>query len=1777
MENGWVLGRYLDGSERTMEDWKTYNHGYWGTFQRVFEYFHGYQNSNYQFEGSPQKKYSTKIMESTDDPEPNRATGTGTFYKVTSETENYAGVFPRPNSSASEVETSRYNGTGNIVVTTSDVFRFAVKDGVYITDNIFTLDTLTNIVSKFKDNILSNTLTVYNSAVLRTNSSNGKYYQHMDTAYKFWETLYSRWGSGSNSFSGKSTGASSFLNYYDNTFEFPVKNEKEIYIRHRYGDYSKLENFYTVGYNETQNGQIIEFSGWYNNLPVFSKFHSRIANEGYSDYYKLESIENVSYFIGNMKYNSSWYNSDKQTKIDVSSLSKSLLNCTSREQDILNYYSCVGYVVGKGPDIKTAENNRDDNIKSIGNVEYLSGSDWSNVIVSSNDPNDVIVIDFFYERNKESEVYFRHVDLTDYNGTITKSNVDRAPKLHESNFDYYSVGSSGYRYSFDAKSEPFDYYNSQKIFGTDALLGHEKFSANASTKYRVYREMEDLDPSWKHEKYRTCIGTNITTSDTSFMDARQKMDDKLDSGLPSDSPAEYIEFTPTDDITLIEFYYVEPGTTVIPGETDPIDREKVGRLSFYTASPTNSSKFPNVNTRTTSNNSVVYDVIPSGESLTPSIDNAYRYMLGGINIEKQDDENLNHYLEYTVVQPFYIKTRDGETTIKSLTFDYDYSEYICTAAKCAEGYYDESVKQHTCKGTTIDGGIDEYAYCNVSNVMEEKDNETKQKWYELHDFNDHEYKYKNNTGFKTLKFSKSYMDGIMDGYEYDGYYWLGGKNGELEFKVTHKIKLPYLTTFYKVKNIRMYTISKLELLDGYSNAGLPLFDGKTNIVNTSQTYKDLFLNATFTNAKIESNLNRTSVELTPLNVYYNNEDNPIKITTTKTNYFDEHYYDGFHTPYVYLQLDKETTQSNLNTLIDKIDDTGIRDKIKNMDISDIAKLSGFKTTDIDTSKIGKGKIAINTDGEINTNKKALEVTFTLTNDRIELGDGRTVIVGKDKTNATNIATNEDKAIGITTRTETEYKSVVKLDLSDPDYNENVINISTLYPSSIRGSSENAVGSQYLPSSSLTKKEDFSETPLKIPETSLNGKRYSYAKLYYSIQQNERGRYDKFTTFSFGNVNFDLYRIDSSDTENGSSFKREYNSIRWSNISDDSWTTHTFKDTEMHNIGGTTEAERTDIRTASMGEIVWEYGKNNTFENVNDDHNSSKDADVVDVFTPITFTSQVLQSVRTDTEGYVNHTTSVENSNQIQKNARFTIQLQAQNYSNNNGTGYSSLDTTKYLNEYYIKFNFDVENILIYDARSSSNGRRYNAGTVPAETWIGPIYNLDDAGVPAENVKISAFALADANQANALVQQETNIYTVRATAYNIPSNLMYDLNIGNIRASDVSTYVSEEIYNEFSGTNSFNQSHQDYYWQDNILGHSKYIAEQEYETQNLSRVYDFKVTDLKDIDWKNIFRTSTSATTNVHTSKAYYAGIYKWNIYTTKVSEMITREVSEIGVTQQQTLPLGPYKNTNSTYIKAPKLGYKFSFDLKTTGANANKKVVIEPRFYYISKNGTNYTKDIKLFYKNSSNKYVSIDKYNLYIVPNDGYRLTFEGTDTEYRFDDSFLSNATLKLGNTNKITLTDKMMQTADNKFVQIWYGEYKLPNSTIAVKLDRNGKYNINDNLTDGYIGVVFDIKVQEYSNKNLSGTPIRTISYSQDDRNFNGANANTSQWDYEGYLGLKNVGKEIANPSGAEIDNLGKQRISIQLEKGEWLLNNDIYNEIKGTVILYDTDAKASSDYE
>lgn len=526
--------------------------------------------------------------------------------------------------------------------------------------------------------------------------------------------------------------------------------------------------------------------------------------------------------------------------------------------------------------------------------------------------------------------------------------------------------------------------------------------------------------------------------------------------------------------------------------------------------------------------------------------------------------------------------------------------------------------------------------------------------------------------------------------------------------------------------------------------------------------------------------------------------------------------------------------------------------------------------------------------------------------------------------------------------------------------------------------------------------------------------------------------------------------------------------------------------------------------------------------------SQGNSEEFNVYTPLVVTAEVNKDI-----DIVDQTTTSKYENKvdvIQSNSTFTV-----NFTNNKDKVYSSGRsdfTSRYKQVTYIKFEFAVSSVKYV----GSNGNVTSYGTFKANEWIGPIYGNYITAVPYMNT----------TEGDSVTDQ-TFYYYVIAAAVNTKDSWTKQL-LAYIETS-LDDLTNTDLINTFKNSCGYEG--------ENKLS---YYADYQGKMIIVNRMYDFRVTDLKDVDWKDVFRKNTSSLyVNQHSGIAYYAGLTKWNTQNpVKYNQIIGRTTDEIGSSPTRILPLGPYKNTNTSYISAPKMGYRFSFDLKVTGAmNNNKYVEIKPSFYYISKDGkvfyTEYTsgnEGIYLFYKNSSGQYVRVgsssDTYKIQFTPNDGYRALVE-TDVKN------LNPNVVTLGGLRNLVLKYTETTTVSKNDAAItYYGEYKLPNSTIAVKVNKNGKYDINNPLTDGYIGVVFDIVAHESDDV-----------YLQYGKNSYKGEENTSQWDYEGYLGLSEPGKSYST--------------TLKLEKGTWNIDNAMYNKIKGTVILYDTDNRASSDFD
>ena len=554
----------------------------------------------------------------------------------------------------------------------------------------------------------------------------------------------------------------------------------------------------------------------------------------------------------------------------------------------------------------------------------------------------------------------------------------------------------------------------------------------------------------------------------------------------------------------------------------------------------------------------------------------------------------------------------------------------------------------------------------------------------------------------------------------------------------------------------------------------------------------------------------------------------------------------------------------------------------------------------------------------------------------------------------------------------------------------------------------------------------------------------------------------------------------------------------------------------------------------------------------------------------------LERIKITSKEIINHTTqsSTTGSNIIQKNAEFTLSLKTK------GSSYYTeiRDTLEYLDYYYLVFDMNVILKDSYQIRERSvDGESFG----PLKTAASGTIVEKGTLIRIEKNKKEFKAIASSNEQNAdIVSQIQNNVVLIGVTNNMPSKDLENLILKNEVKRHIikNESISEKYINinktsnvvDFASYCEANYEQKNYHESKYTNNHKMYsdayyFAMATAKTTNVGRIYDFKVTDCSDIDYKSVFREGVSPT-GVNNLKGvqYFSGIKRFNIYTNEINTLDDRENLNIkNSAAKKILPLGPYKNTNTSYINAPKLGYRISFDLKTSGyfderhQNSTRSITIKPSYYYISKSGDNFNDRITLYYKNSNGKYVKFDgsNYTIYFKPNDGYRFKQNSAEA------GNITNLSTKLeplniGSNSGFSLNTNMMSRADNDFIQAWYGEFKLPNSTIAVK--EGGK--ISNPLTNGYIGVKFDIKCVD---KDQDGNLIRELGYNQNNQNAENK-INTTQWDYEGYLGFTNYGHRVDN-------------ITLQLEKGNWKIDDDVYQKIKGTVVLYDTDNRAANDFD
>lgn len=292
--------------------------------------------------------------------------------------------------------------------------------------------------------------------------------------------------------------------------------------------------------------------------------------------------------------------------------------------------------------------------------------------------------------------------------------------------------------------------------------------------------------------------------------------------------------------------------------------------------------------------------------------------------------------------------------------------------------------------------------------------------------------------------------------------------------------------------------------------------------------------------------------------------------------------------------------------------------------------------------------------------------------------------------------------------------------------------------------------------------------------------------------------------------------------------------------------------------------------------------------------------------------------------------------------------------------------------------------------------------------------------------------------------------------------------------------------------------------------NNYIAVRKSPVRVIGRIYGFKITDIADKLWQDVFRSDKN--TLEHTGNYYFVG--------TK-----DEEGKERGINQLFTLPIlegshALYKNRG-----ALKTGYTFRFDLTTVGEYYRNEdyINIEPEFYYVKKDGSGRQK-VDLWYHEEfngrMNYFVKIEstgrnrdnQKNMKLgdiyrnIPDDEilYAAQVLGIN-----ENSF-RNKLSKIGWFDQIILSKEQRTFvgqvyslpegvhADRvrKSVQKWYGEYYLPNDVFATPVGFDvAEYGRKNNgltgkesfwLKDGYIIVNFKIetvKNDDFNNPVLS----------------------------------------------------------------------------------------------
>lgn len=331
---------------------------------------------------------------------------------------------------------------------------------------------------------------------------------------------------------------------------------------------------------------------------------------------------------------------------------------------------------------------------------------------------------------------------------------------------------------------------------------------------------------------------------------------------------------------------------------------------------------------------------------------------------------------------------------------------------------------------------------------------------------------------------------------------------------------------------------------------------------------------------------------------------------------------------------------------------------------------------------------------------------------------------------------------------------------------------------------------------------------------------------------------------------------------------------------------------------------------------------------------------------------------------------------------------------------------------------------------------------------------------------------------------------------------------------------------------------------------------------IGRIYDFRVTDIADYMWRDVFRLRPWG--NLPHGDPRHSKNYYW--------------VGKRGIDGKFrgndlpfVLPIMPGSHPEESKKKlAVKKGYHFKFDLKTKGNmfGENDGIRIKPRFYYVKSNGS-YHQEVDLYYFDKKKmNFVKVgseqDDLRRHLILNHRLRNVYGdhiANNMSYAFNhydeyeeerkttpirkflreyinyDSKVEEIDIGTYNElflpwkartmlNKGPLPDEATHDQERAIAseQQWFGEFSIPSDFLVVKKDFNiAEYGRRNHLSekspiftqfnDGYIIVNFDIETirdGDFDNPHLQyiHAPLR------------------NQWRAEGYL--EELNKEGQNKS-------------------------------------------------